>query len=605
VIDFLRSTALLGRLDEPALQQIESEVEVVGVPGGAVLMREGDTADCLYIVLSGRLRVTVERSEGGEQAVAELGRGESVGEMALLTGGQRSATVRAVRDSQLVRLSKVNFDRLLHSAPGTATELARLLVLRLQQTLHAAPPVASPSTIALMPASKDIPLSHLARALTSALRPFGPAEHIDSAAVDRGLGVGAAQTPCEHPDNARIVGWLNEREARARFLVYETDAVPSEWTSRCLRQADRVLVVARADGVPTVADVEAQLWGDGARTAIPKELVLLHDPERDRPRGTRAWLAPPRHFAMHHHLRPGSDEDLARLARMLSGRAVGVVLGGGGARAFAHIGVLQAFREAGIPIDLIGGTSMGAVIAAQYAMGWDYRAMREATRRAFIDSGSLFDYTLPLMSLIGGLRFVRTLAKMFGATHIEDLRVKYFCVSTNLTRAEQVVHETGLLPRWLCASITVPGLAPPVFHNGDLLVDGSVLNTVPADVMRGFGRGPVVAVDVTARVDVGADIGFRDTPSAWQLLRGRFDPFTPRRRAPTLYKILLRTTMLSSTQSVERLKNGVDLYIHPTVEGFDLLDWKEMDRIVELGYRAGREAVRAWQAGESGRGRRD
>src|SRR5687767_1358405 len=314
-------------------------------------MREGDSADCLYIVLSGRLRVTVKRSEGGEQAVAELGRGESVGEMALLTGGQRSATVRAVRDSQLVRLSKANFDRLLHSAPGTAIELARLLVLRLQHTLHAASPVASPSTTALMPATKDIPLSHLARALTTALRPFGPTEHIDSAAVDRALGVGAAQTPCDHPDNARIVGWLNEREARARFLVYETDVVPSEWTSRCLRQADRVLVVARADGVPTVADVEAQLWGAGARTAIPKELVLLRDPERHRPAGTRAWLAAPRRFAMHHHLRPGSDEDLARLARMLSGRAVGVVLGGGGARAFAHIGVLQAFREAGIPID--------------------------------------------------------------------------------------------------------------------------------------------------------------------------------------------------------------------------------------------------------------
>jgi NTE family protein len=144
-----------------------------------------------------------------------------------------------------------------------------------------------------------------------------------------------------------------------------------------------------------------------------------------------------------------------------------------------------------------------------------------------------------------------------------------------------------------------------VFHNGDLLVDGSVLNTVPADVMRGFQRGPVVAVDVTARVDVAAGTAFRDTPSAWQLVRSRLDPFAPRLHAPTLYKILLRTTMLSSAHSVERLRNSVDLYIRPPVDGFDLLDWKEMDRIVELGYRAGREAVRAWQAGEAGRGRRD
>jgi lysophospholipid hydrolase len=597
VIDLLRSTALLGQLDDRALRGIEGDLKPVTVPGGAIVMREGDAADCLYIVASGRLRVSVERSPGVDEAVGEVGRGESVGEMALLIGGQRSATVRAIRDSQLLRLSKTSFDELLHRAPGTAMELARMLVLRLQQTLHAERPVAMPTTIALVAASKDIPLGHFARALMSVLLARRPVEHIDSATVDRALGVGAAQTPAAHPDHARIVGWLNEREARAQFVLYEADAEPSEWTTRCLRQADRILVVARADGVPSMGEVEASLWASAADSAIPKELVLLHDPTAAHPARTKAWLAPPRRFEIHHHVRPGSDGDLARLARMVSGQAVGLVLGGGGARAFAHIGVIQAFREAGIPIDLIGGTSMGAVIAAQYAMGWDQRAMRNATRRAFLESGSLFDYTVPLMSLIGGRRFVRTLGEMFGSTSIEDLWVKYFCVSTNLTRGEQMVHETGLLRRWLCASITVPGLAPPLFHDGDLLVDGSVLNTVPADIMRRFARGPVVAVDVTARVDVGADATFRDTPSAWHLLRNRLDPFTPRRRAPTLYKILLRTTMLSSAQSVQRLKDSVDLYIQPPVEGFDLLDWKAMDRVVDLGYRAGQNAVTAWQAG--------
>jgi NTE family protein/lysophospholipid hydrolase len=597
VIDLLRDTALLGGLDDDVLRGIEGEVEPVGLPGGAILMREGDPADCLYIVASGRLRVTVERSSGADEVVGEVGRGESVGEMALLIGGQRSATVRAIRDSQLLRLSKTSFDALLHRAPGTAMELARMLVLRLQHTLHAGRGVATPTTIALVAASRDIPLGHFARALMSVLLTVHSVEHVDSRAVDVELGAGAAQTPADDPANARVVGWLNEREARASVVLYEADAVPSEWTTRCLRQADRILVVARADGAPTMEDVEAGIWANTAGSGIPKELVLLHDPMSAQPARTRAWLAPPRQFQIHHHLRPGCDEDLARLARMVSGQAVGLVLGGGGARAFAHIGVIQAFREAGIAIDLIGGTSMGAVIAAQYAMGWDQRAMRDATRRAFLESGSLFDYTVPLMSLIGGRRFVRTLAEMFGSTSIEDLWVKYFCVSTNLTRGEQVVHETGLLRRWLCASITVPGLAPPLFHDGDLLVDGSVLNTVPADIMRRFARGPVVAVDVTARVDVGADAAFRDTPSAWQLLRGRLDPFTPRRRAPTLYKILLRTTMLSSAQSMERLKDSVDLYIQPPVEGFDLLDWKAMDRVVDLGYRAGEKAVRAWQAG--------
>jgi predicted acylesterase/phospholipase RssA len=290
----------------------------------------------------------------------------------------------------------------------------------------------------------------------------------------------------------------------------------------------------------------------------------------------------------------GNAADLQRLARLLSGRGVGVVLGGGGARAFAHLGVLRALREAGVPIDLIGGTSMGAVMAAQYALGWDDETIRRRTRRAFVDGGSLFDYAVPLMALIDGRRFVRTLEDMFGPTQVEDLWLKYFCMSTNLTRADQVVHERGPLTRWLCASISVPGLAPPVFHHGNLLVDGSVLNTVPADVMRSFGRGPVIAVDVTARVDTGVDPELRDTPTSWQVVRNWLNPIAKRLRVPSLYRILLRTSMLSSVQSVERLRGSVDLYIHPPVERFELLDWKAFDRIVELGYDAGREAVRGW-----------
>jgi len=356
--------------------------------------------------------------------------------------------------------------------------------------------------------------------------------------------------------------------------------------------------MARATGPADIRPVEARAWW----TDAPKELVLLHDPGASTaPTGTARWLEPPRQFALHHHVRVGVDQDVERLARLLSGRAVGVVLGGGGARAFAHIGVMQALREARIPIDVIGGTSMGAVIAAQYAMGHDDATVMASTRRAFVDGGSLFDYTVPLMSLIEGLRFVRALEQIFGTTRIEDLWLKYFCVSTNLTRADQTVHETGRLSRWLCASISVPGLAPPVFHRGDLLVDGSVLNTVPSDVMRGLRRGPVIAVDVTARVDLGVDPSWPVNPTSWQVLWSRLNPFARSLRVPSLYRILLRTTMLSSAQSVERIRNSVELYIHPRVEEFDLLDWKAFDRIVARGYDAGREAVKDWGSTVGGR----
>ena len=607
VASLLRGTALFGALDEVSLRELEREIEVTSVPGGEALMREGDLADCLYVVVSGRLRAFVRSPEGRtpegpehggrEQAVGEIGRGESVGEMALLIGGHRSATVRAVRDTHLLKLSKAGFDRLVDRHPETAVQLARMLVTRLDQTLHAGGRASPPVTLAVVPLDASRAPAVATAELAAELAALGPTVHLASAVVDGALGPGAAQTRHLDPDNARLVDWLSEREARHRFVLYETDATPTAWTQRCLRQADRVLVLSRAGPPPPLGELEAALWREMEWPAVPRELVLLHEASIRPGADVREWLRAPRRFAMHHHVRAGVRADFQRLARMLTGRAIGVVLGGGGARAFAHIGVLRALGEAGVPIDLIGGTSMGAVLAAQHAAGWDYPTMLEANRKAFVLSGSLFDYTLPLMSLIGGQRFVRMFMRMFGETHIEDLPLKYFCVSTDLTRGEARVHETGHLARWLSASVSVPGLAPPVFDEGNLLVDGSVLDTVPAGVMRRFGRGPIVAVDVTAREDVRVDPSYRWPPSAWRILWSRLNPLARRIQAPSIYTILLRTTMLSSMSAVERLAGEVDLYIHPPVERFDLLDWRSLDRLAELGYETASRKIAEWRGG--------
>jgi predicted acylesterase/phospholipase RssA len=568
------------------------------VLGGETVIREGEPGDCLYIVLSGRLRVSLQRADGRDEVVGEIARGESVGEMAVLTGGTRTASVRAIRDSQLLRLSKVGFDRLVERAPGTAMKLARMLVLRLQNTTHRRTRGGAPADRAAARERRSCRSPHL-RDLVRSFAAVGSTDLIDRDTVDAALGPGAAETGGE--SGSGLAAWLDERERSVQFSLFAADSATSAWGGQCVRQVDRVLIAVRAGTRPDIGQIETAASSTGA----PKEIVILHEAGTVAPRDTGQILSGIRRSGMHHQVRLGNAADMGRLVRLLSGRGIGVVLGGGGARAFAHLGVLRALREAGVPIALSGGTCWGAVMPAQYAIGWDDETIMRKTRQAFVDSGSLFDYTVPLMALIDGRRFVRTLEHIFGQTQIEDLWLKYFCVSTNLTRADQVVHETGLLARWLCASISVPGLAPPVFYRGNLLVDGSVLNTVPADVMRGFGRGPVIAVDVTARVDTGVDPELRDTPTSWQLVRNRLNPIAKRLHVPSLYKILLRTSMLSSVQSVERLRGSVDLYIHPPVEQFELLDWKSFDRIVELGYDAGREAVEGWTGNRPESGGRD
>ena len=589
----LRDSFVFGALDDVTLAELAAATEVVNVPGGRTLIRQGEIDDDLYVLVHGRLRAFLEQPGAEPVVIGEIGRGESVGEMAILTGSPRSATVRAARDSRLLRLSKTSFEQLLERSPRAAIQLARLLVNRLTQTLNTERLPRPPAAIAVLPATKEPAVGSFARTLTASLSALGRAIHLDAPTVDAVLGFGVAHSGADSPDTGSVVGWLNELEAAHAFVVYEADPDLSGWTRRCLRQADRVVVVARAGSEATVSDPERELWQTGRLERPDAELVLLHEPGTVTPAGTGAWLREPRRFTLHHQCRIGVKADVDRLARLLAGRAIGLALGGGGARAFAQIGVIRAFREAGIPIDLIGGTSMGALIAAQVAAGWEPQTMLEQTRRRFVRAGSLFDYTIPFMSLIAGQRFVRLVTAMFGNRRVEDLWLKYFCVSTNLTQARRVVHETGPLAKWLCATISVPGLAPPVFEAGDLLVDGSLLATVPVDVLRSYRRGAVVAVDVTAPVDLAVDPAYRRNPTTWQIVRNRLTPFATR-RLPTIYRIILRSTMLSS--EIARVPADADLYIRPPVEGFDLLDWKAIDRIVELGYRTACARLTEWTA---------
>ena len=300
------------------------------------------------------------------------------------------------------------------------------------------------------------------------------------------------------------------------------------------------------------------------------------------PTGTAAWLdtAP---FSAHHHLSTSDIADHDRLARRLSGRAWGLVLGGGGARGFAHIGVIRALRQGGVPIDMIGGTSMGAILAAQFAMGCDTEEMLEITRRAYLTGRAGNDLTLPCVSLHTGRATVRRLKAMFGDRAIEDLPTPYFCVSCNLTRATTVVHERG--PVWFAARVScaVPGLVPPVPYRGDLLVDGGLLDNLPVDVMRRRLGGSVAASDVSVAIDLAVDESL--SPEApWSGSRHLLRKFTARPRLPNIVHMLMRTAEIGSVRDSQVSGSPADLYLRVPVEGIAMTDFKALDRIVALGY---------------------
>ncbi|HWM90683.1 MAG TPA: patatin-like phospholipase family protein, partial [Thermoanaerobaculia bacterium] len=537
---FLAAVPLFRDLGEADLDQIIPHLDWMLVPGGHVVCRQGDEGDRLYLVASGRLAVVRELPSGEDVLLSHAGRFESVGEVAVLTGNPRSATVRALRDSVIARIDRAGLSLLLEEHPRIALAFTR----RLAGWISPVPKIEKNRgciAVAVAAAQESIPLTDLTRRLAESLSALGPTLHLTAGEIEGRFGPGSASSADGSAEHGRVAAWIDGQEACHAFLVYEADPGPTAWTRRSLRQADRILVLADAAADPSLGFLARELESFESRSR--EELVLLHANPRKRPRDTARWLAL-RPFDRHHHIRQGVAGDFGRLARFLDGSAVGLVLGGGGARGFAHIGVIRALEEAGIPIDRVGGTSMGAVIGGLYSRGFDCKDMIRLNRWGWVKYQPHKLYTLPMISLVSSRKAERMLDMMFGDDMIEDLWLNFYCVSTNLTRAETVIHRRGDLERCVGTSIRLPGVVPPTVENGDLLVDGGVLDNLPTGVMRRLGEGPIIAVDVSAAVDVRADLSYREAPSPWQLLLNRWRKTA--RPFPNILQILHRSAVLAS-----------------------------------------------------------
>ena len=577
--DLLGVTDAFGSLDDDARMRLVGQAERVCVPGGTAIMRQGEPGDAMWLVVNGRLGVSVA-APGGEVRIGEVGRGQLVGELALLSDRPRNATVRALRDSELLRFSAAAFRQLVSAHPEVLLKLSATLIERMgppQVTAGTRPTVA---TIAVLPAgsTKSADVAGFCRRLADALAGSGAVRHLRAGDLSH---VGDPQ------DTAAVVAWLQRIEEDHDFVIYEASDHGSEWSARCVRQADRVLVVGRAGADPAVTPDEGRSSGGDAGTPR-RDLVLLHTNGSRLPAHTAAWLGP-RHITAHHHVREDGAADYQRLARVIAGKAVGVVLGGGGARGLAHLGVLRAIEEAGIPIDAVGGTSIGAIMAATFAVGWDHETRVARAMASFAGSRFLLGFTFPAVATSSSKKLTNLLRHpdYLGETPIEDMWTPFFCVSTSLSRAEIVVHDTG--PAWwgVRASIALPGILPPVWHDGDLLVDGGVLDDLPIDVMRSRHDGPVVAVDLRPEHQHHERGAFEPALSGWSVLGRRLNPFSASPDLPGALAIVSRAKDISVrwAQRDRDAANDADLYLRPPTDGYGTFDFKAAARLIDLGYR--------------------
>jgi CRP-like cAMP-binding protein/predicted acylesterase/phospholipase RssA len=593
----LHLSNLFDTPDPDVLRDLESELATFTLYGGEVLFRQGEPGDYFCIVISGRLRVVVLGGHGEEIAITELGPGELVGEMAVVGNQPRSATIDAVRDSQLARLTKAAFDRFMTKHPKPAVEMvSRKLAERLRDTTAGRIRRSRTlSTLAIIPAHPSAPKAEFSKGLAAVLSRFGPCLHLTSAAVDEHLGQpGIAQTYQREGGNIRLVEWLNTQEIEHSYVLYEADPFLSPWTERCIRQADHVIVVADGAGDPAPGEIETELLCPHDGRPVPRQwLALVHG--QSGPSGTKRWLEV-RNVERHCHVRLGEDVDFERLARLITGRGIGLTLGGGFARGLAHVGVFRAFADLGVAIDAIGGASMGAMIGALWAMGWEgERIIRETSEAC---SGAFGDLTFPFIAFKSGRKFSDAVKKLFGEIQIEDLWIPYFCTSANLNRSELKLHTRGPLAKAVLAATRAPGVFPPIVFDGELHIDGGIINNVPVDLMKIFcNEGITVGVDVSPPHELPPVHDYGDQVSGWRAFWRRCNPFSNHRvYTPSILLVMIRTLEYTGISYKNLRVEFADIYMHPDLLKFKRTDFHLATEIVKAGYEAARAKVLEWLA---------
>ena len=587
-------TGLFGQLEEDVINEVEETGEWISLRRGEYLCRAGRQDRSLYLLLSGRLVAATAGRDGEQKIIGEISAGESVGEMALFTGESRSADVLAIRDSELVMLAESGFQKLLSRHPHIAIGLTKIIIGRLREAVTVGNTPRGVQNICLLPVSKSVSIDEFSKALRTAASAFCSLYYLNQKTVNQDLRTpGIAGITEKDPARIRLATYFNELESRYDIVLYGADGEDAQWTGWCLRQADKVLLVADSADDPAISPLESAMPDEQTLAAPGKSLVMLHSESETVPSRTDMWLRG-RNVDFCYHLKRSDGKSFRRLARIITGNAVGVVLSGGGAKGYAHAGVLKALDEAGIEVDMIGGTSMGSVISAGYAMGLTPDGIIESNTGLFQKFDPFKEYTLPIISVLRSRRLDAMFQEAFGTTKIEDLWLNYFCVSSDLTNAGERVHKRGALWKAVRASMSLPGILVPVVEDGNLLVDGGVVNNLPGDVMKSICGGTVITVDVAPKRDVEFDRNETTFPSPWKVVWSRINPFMKDLRPPTILQILGRSTMLASVHNLLKVTAESRYHLEPPVQQFGMLETEKAAEIAETGYNYAKEIVTSW-----------
>ena len=584
----LRKLEIFKEMDEEAISSLYSEGTVLKLQAGDILFSQGAESDALYILLTGRLVAVGDDPQTGEaHAYGFIQPGEFVGEMGLISNKSRSLTIVAQLEATVFQLNRSMFNALMNKHPQVLTPILMSVIDRLQGTLSRASGGTQPQSTMLVRANGSVRMNVLAAQMDGALRKHG-VNYILLSEDDMHERCG------EKADWSDVLQWLNQIEKEYDVAIYICADYESVWFQYCLQYAERVVIVGNGETGAEYDPRLTDLFDHSRDEHFIKELVLVYEKTISKSYGVSEWFERYKYFR-HHHVVLDDRQSTDRLCRFLTGTAKALVLAGGGTRGWVHIGAMRAFSEVGLEFDLVGGTSAGSAAAALYATGGEYDYISQAMdslMRASLEVVKLRHYTLPIVSISDASVNTILLQRVFGETSIEQLALQFFCVSCDISRNREIVHDRGLVWQAVRASCSVPGLAPPVVIEGDMHIDGGITNNMPVDIARKkmAGVGTVVAVDLSATQESDTRYYFPPKLSLGDVLAHKLKLRNRKYEFSNLGTILMGTIMACSERRTAENRKLADILIRPALHGYGMLD-DARDELMELGYRAAIEAL--------------
>lgn len=579
LIKFIQQSKIFSGLDQTVCENLLSRLKIIQINQGEILFSQGEASDGLYILIEGHLIATLKTQENKQKIIGIIEKGETVGEMGALSRQPRSLTVLATSDSILFKLTHDELEAFFKQHPKLIFHIIDIIISRSQTTIKILSEKRMFKHIALIQGNPHAPI-HI---FINNLQKYISSKSNIVLITDPQLDLAKQITAAEEKDKILIFLLTPENK---KSLGAKIDHIVG------------IYIIVDGDKRPHLSKfVLEMLKGDNAHFITQYELILMHENNIDLPINTIEWLKLA-NFTLHHHIRIEAPTGYQRLIRMIRGKSVGLVFGGGGGKAWTVIGALKAIKEFNIPIDAIGGTSAGAILAGTYAL-YDnieetlinFYKHAETAKNPF----NFFELTWPLISLWSSNRFSKNLIELFNQKKIEDLWITFFAISCNLNTGKEIIHRRGSLFEAVRSSSSIPGIIPPMVLNNQLHVDGGLLNNLPVDIMKSILgiESIIIAVSLT---NIGEDSQ-----------RYNFPPILPFKvgllrklklayldyKFPPYVSTFLNSLLMGSYSKEKFNKISADILINPDLKMFGAFNYeiKNANKLVDIGYQETKKAL--------------